>query len=74
MKYYTVKPGDSADTVLRQLNRDYGISNLYVLTEPQSLGGNAKVLTIRVPNRNDYVKVDGPGFIVYEIYNRILSK
>ena len=74
MKYYTVGPVDTAESVLKRLSKDYGLSGMYVVSRPQSLGGNAKVLTIRIPKRNDYVKVDGPGFIVYEIYNRILSK
>lgn len=74
MKYYTVGPNDTAESVLKRLNKDYGLYNVYVFSKPQSLGGNAKVLTIRIPKRDDYVKVDGPGFIVYEIYNRLLSK
>jgi len=74
VKYYTVNPGDDADSILRRLDKDYGLSNVYVLAKPQSLSGNAKVLTIRILKRNDYIKVDGPGFIVYEIFNRLLSK
>ena len=74
MKYYTVQRGDTAESILRRLNWDYGLQNLYVLVKPQSLGGNQKVLSIRVPKRNETVKVDGPGFIVFEIYNKLLSK
>lgn len=74
MKYYTVGPGDTAESVLKRLDRDYGLSSVYVFARPEALAGNAKVLTIRIPKIKDYVKVDGPGFIVYEIYNKILSK
>jgi len=74
VKYYTVNPGDTAESILKKIDKDYGLSNVYVFTRPQDLAGNAKVLTIRIPKRDDYVKVDGPGFIVYEVYNMLLSK
>ena len=59
MRYYTISSVDNAESILKQLDKDYGLSNIYPYNRPQSLGGNAKVLTIRIPKTGDYVKVDG---------------
>lgn len=74
MRYYTIDSRDNSDSILKQLDEDYGLSNMYALGKPQSLGGKAKVLTIRIPKKDDHVKIDGPGFIVEEIFNKLLSR
>lgn len=73
IEYFTVKPGESADLILKRLDSRYGLANLFPYSRPIKLMGNAKVLEIKVVNRDLTLKVDGPGFIADAIYNRIIG-
>jgi hypothetical protein len=74
MKYYTIGLNDSAQSMLKLLDRKYRLSNIFPISEPAKLMGNAKVLEIRVSDLNTNIKVDGPGFIIDEIYNKLRER
>jgi hypothetical protein len=73
MTYLTVKPTDTAETVIRMLNSKYGLDNLYPMMAPVKLIGSAKVLTMRSLKRNEIIKLDGPGMIINRVYEKIIS-
>jgi hypothetical protein len=74
LDYYTVTPQDTEESILKLLDRKYGLRNLFPIAEPLKLGGNAKILVLRTSKGFQTVKIDGPGFIIYKIYNTIVSK
>jgi hypothetical protein len=74
IEYYTVGQNDSAASILRRLDKRYNLSNIYPISQPVSFMGNAKVLEIRIVNSNANIKVDGPGFIIDSIYNKLRER
>jgi hypothetical protein len=74
VKYYTLQQSDTLESVLQKLDSDYGLNNLYVISSPISLMGSHKVITVKSLNRSEEIKIDGPGFIVFRIYDRLLQK
>jgi len=72
IEYFTVQRSDSVESILKRLDKEYRLSNMYPAAKPIQLMGNAKVLELRVSNRKINIKVDGPGFIIEAIYNRLL--
>lgn len=74
MKYYTVRPDETLESVLNKLDEEYGLNNLYPAGGPESLIGNAKILAMRTVNRGDVIKIDGPGHIIFRIYDKLLRR
>jgi len=69
-----VKPEDTPESILKKLDREYGIKNLYPVGSPESLMGNAKVLTLTTGMRRDTIKIDGPGLVVFRVYDKLLKE
>lgn len=74
MKYYTLQQSDTLESALQKLEADYGLNNLYVISSPISLMGSHKVITIKSLRRSEEIKIDGPDFIVFRIYDRLLQR
>jgi hypothetical protein len=68
-----VKSEDTPESILKKLDSDYGLSNLYPVGRPESLMGNAKVLTLTTSMRGDTIKIDGPGLVVFRVYDELLK-
>ena len=75
MKYITVRQGELKKDVISKMRRELGsyFPALYSIDQPLQLMGNSKVLSLRVRGVNNiYLKVDGPGFIIDELFNHFL--
>lgn len=72
MKYLTVKPEDTPESILKSLDKEYGLNNLYPLGRPESLMGNAKILTLTTGINREKIKIDGPGLVIFRVYDKLL--
>lgn len=69
LKYITVESGDDLNDALTKIHIVIGHSNLYITEPPNRLAGNSKILRLSVKGSLErFVKVDGPGFIIDELY------
>jgi hypothetical protein len=71
IEYYTIGKDQSIDSVLKQLDKRYHLSNLYPFSRPFKLMGNAKILELRMAGK--LLKIDGPGFVVDSVYNKLIQ-
>lgn len=72
--YYTIHIRSDAELVLKKLQSKYGLENLRPIQRPDNLMGNAKILVLHDFRRSDIrIKIDGPGFLIYEIYNKLME-
>ena len=74
VEYYTVHFRPDVEVVLKKLEAKYGLGNLYPMERPESLMGNAKILVLQDFERPSLrIKIDGPGFLIFEIYNKLME-
>lgn len=74
IKYYTVHFQNDLKYVLKQLDGEFGLENLYPVERPTSLMGSAKILVLQDFRRGDVrIKIDGPGFLVFDIFNKLMD-
>lgn len=74
MKYVTIERGEDFRTALTKIQIQLGPLNQYVCYDkPETLMGRFRILKLRrKTNINNIVaKIDGPGFIIEDIYNYI---
>lgn len=68
--YYTVELGEKLSNVLSKIKRNEGHINFSSYEPPVNLAGNQKVITLHFKSSfNNIIKIDGPGFIIQEIYD-----
>ena len=75
LKYLTVAPSYTYEGALSLIRRELRESQFYANESPHKLSGNQKVLKlISRQNIEDFVKVDGPGFIIDKLYEYFIMK
>lgn len=72
-EYLSIGIDEDADSIFDKLKKKYGANNMYPQSKPATLLGYAKILQIRVVNKNLTLRIDGPGFLIDEIYRKIIS-
>lgn len=74
MKYITIERNENIEEALIKLENNLGnLLSYYTIEKPVNLFGNYKILTLRKkPTTIIYAKVDGPGFIIDELYKKFL--
>jgi hypothetical protein len=72
-RYITIQAHHTRESILSILERDFGIKQLMPLSEPQSLMGNFTVLSLKVSRSLQIIKLEGPAYIVHDIYLKILE-
>lgn len=71
LKYYTVRMRDEIPRLLEDIDWEQGRNSLHALSPPYSLAANAKVLVLhKKSNYHDVVKIDGPGWIIDDLYKK----
>lgn len=65
---YVTITNESKDEALVKIKREVGHLKLAAWGFPISLGANAKILVLYESNRDRLIKIDGPGFIIIELY------
>lgn len=71
-KYITIDPHENFAMAKSKIKREAGTLNLRVFYPSYNLSGNKRVLTLHY-DANNYVKVDGPGFLIKELEQFFLS-
>lgn len=75
LKYLTINSSDSYEDALSLIRRELRESQFYAHESPHGLSGNHKVLKlISRQNIEDFVKIDGPGFIINRLYEYFIMK
>ena len=75
LKYITIEPHEDLNGAKAKLKRELGHYNFLVLQLPHNLAGNYKVLQLSCKgNIDNIVKVDGPGFIIDELFEFFAGK
>ena len=72
-KYITIEPHENFDTAKSKIQREAGTLNLRIFEPIYNLSGNKKVLTLHY-DMNNYIKVDGPGFLILELEKFFILK
>ena len=74
LKYLTIESKESFEEALSKIRREIREKSFYVTESPYSLTGNHKVLKlVSKDNFEDIVKVDGPGFIIDQLFNYFIK-
>ena len=66
---YITLTNETKEQAIIKIKRELGHLNFEVWNKPISLTGNAKILELHEKRRDRLVKVDGPGFLIQELYN-----
>ncbi|MFW5889494.1 MAG: hypothetical protein ACOCUD_03840 [Bacillota bacterium] len=65
-KYITIEAHENFDSAKSKIQREAGTLNLRTMHATYNLSGTKKVLTLHY-DMNNWIKVDGPGFIIDEL-------
>jgi hypothetical protein len=75
LKYITIEPYEDLPDAKAKIKRELGTLNFIVLQTPHKLAGNYKVLQLSSrANIENVVKVDGPGFLIDELFEFFTSR
>ncbi len=75
LKYITVETGEDFDAALARIKREVNHLNFVAAKMPHKLSGNSKVLQlVSKQNISNIIKIDGPGFIMDELFQHFLGK
>lgn len=73
--YLSIQSGEDLDAAVSKIKREMRHLNFIVMQKPHKLGGNFKVLQlISRYDATNFLKIDGPGFIIDELYNYFLTR
>lgn len=72
-EFLSIGADEDADFIFEKLKKKYGASNMRPQSQPVTVLSYAKILEVRVVNKNLILRIDGPGFLVDEIYRKIIS-
>lgn len=72
-EYLSIGANEDADFIFEKLKNKYGTNSMYPQSQPATLLGYAKILEVGVIGKNLTLRIDGPGFLVDEIYRKIIS-
>lgn len=74
LKYLTIESKESFEEALSKIRREIRENSFYVTESPYGLTGNHKVLKlVSKDNFEDIVKIDGPGFIIDQLFNYFIK-
>ncbi len=75
LHYITIQPSDTLEDVLSKIRRYIRESQFVIIEKPLNLSGNQKVLKLvsRV-NYTDFVKIDGPGFMIDKLFDYFTTR
>ena len=76
MKYITVERGEDFERAKLRLRSHLPrpLSFYYAMEPPSTLMGSAKILSLRGKDKNNMdilAKIDGPGFIIDQLYEEL---
>lgn len=75
LKYITIESNETFEQALSKLRREVRESSFVVNESPYKMGGNHKVLKLLSrDNFQDFIKIDGPGFIIDELFAYFINK
>lgn len=75
LKYITIENYEDLAMAKSKLKRELRTLNWIALQSPHKMAGNHKVLQLSSKiNIEDVVKVDGPGFIIDELFEFFVSR
>ena len=70
LKYITIEPQDSFDEAVSKINRQINKNQFVSREAPATLTGNQKILKlVAKKDSTAFIKIDGPGFIIDELFN-----
>ena len=74
LKYITIQPGEAFNEALNRIKIYIRESRFTTMEQPQKLTGNQKVLKlISKDSSQDMVKIDGPGFVIDELFDYFIK-
>lgn len=76
VKYLTLEKHETLETFKMKFFRIFerSVKNFVIIGEPQKFMGNTKVITLkdnRSLNKDLVIKIDGPGFLIQELYEEL---
>jgi len=75
IKYITIESNESFDQALVKIRKNIRESAFFINESPHKLAGNHKILKLlSKDNFEDFVKIDGPGFIIDKLYDYFIMK
>jgi len=75
IKYITIEFDESFEQALIKIKKNIRETAFFINELPYKLGGNHKVLRLlSKDNLDNFIKIDGPGFIIDEIYDYFINK
>lgn len=75
IKYITIESNESFEQALIKIKKEIRETAFFINESPYKLGGNYKVLKLlSKDNLEDFVKIDGPGFIIDKLYDYFIIK
>ncbi len=74
VKYYTITPEQNYETALQFLGDAFGHNNLIPMGATQQMMGSQKILSCKISGSVDVLKIEGPGFVVERIYERLMKR
>jgi hypothetical protein len=74
VKYYTITPEVNYESALQYLGDCFGLNNLVPMGTTQQMMGTQKVLSCKISGSINVLKIEGPGFVVERIYERLVKR
>lgn len=65
---YVTLTSESVNEAIAKIKREVGHLIFEVWNEPIKLTGNARILELHDRHRDTMIKVDGPGFLINDLY------
>lgn len=72
--YFTIERNEKLEDVISKIKRQTGTVYYRPLFRGIGLTGNQKVLTLnKTYNTSEFIKIDGPGFLIDELFDHFCT-